>query len=127
VARRRREGPPEAAAIRTRADFDRGLKAAGDQQLVVINFGASWCGECRKFAPFVGQLVSQFASESPMRVRFFKIDVDQSDELVNSLKPSALPCFLFFVSGKKVDTLVGAQQTVLRKKVVKHAKGIAGI
>ena len=112
--------------MRTRADFDRTIRAAGELQLVVVNFGASWCGECRKFAPFVAQLTSQLAQESPARVRFCKVDVDQSDELVNSLKPSALPCFLFFVGGKKVDTLVGAQQTVLRKKVVKHAKGMAG-
>ena len=113
------KGVSETALI-SRADFDRTIKAAGDQ-LVVVNLGASWCGVCNKFAPFVAQLTSQFSSASPARVLFCKVDVDQSDELVNFLKPSALPCFIFFVRGKKVDTLVGAQQTALRKKVLKHS------
>ena len=115
----KKSGNSGTPSLRTRADFDRMIKAAGEQ-LVVVNFGAAWCGECRKFAPFVAQLSAQFSSESPSRALFVKVDVDQSDELVSALKPSALPCFLFFVRGKKVDTLVGAQQTVLRKKVVKH-------
>ena len=58
----------------------------------------------------------------PLRLATAQVDVDASPELTSTYGASALPLFVFLVRGKKVDTLVGAQQTALKKKVVKHSK-----
>ena len=51
----------------------------------------------------------------------YTVDVDESPDLTNFYGASALPLFVFLVDGKKVDTLIGAQQTALKKKILKHA------
>ena len=48
--------------------------------------------------------------------------MDASPELTDSFGATALPLFVFLIGGKKVDSMVGAQQTALKKKVVKHSK-----
>jgi len=114
------EAAPGSSAVRllrSREDLDRVVRAAGNAALVVLEFGASWCRECTKAAPFYEQL----ALKEPGSV-FCRVDVDTSDELTSAFGASALPLFVFLRRGKKVDSLVGAQQTALRKKVLKHAK-----
>ena len=48
------------------------------------------------------------------------VDVDEAAELATAYGASALPLFVLLRGGKKVETLVGAQKTALRKAVVKH-------
>ena len=50
------------------------------------------------------------------------MDVDQSEQLKTQWNVPALPHFVFLKGGKKIDCLTGAQNTVLRKKVIKHSK-----
>jgi thioredoxin-like negative regulator of GroEL len=53
-------------------------------------------------------------------VVFVAIDVDASPALATKYGATALPLFVLLKNGKKIDTLVGAQQTNLRKKIIKH-------
>ena len=90
--------------------------------LIVLNFTATWCSVCRKIAPFWEKLPTDAKiNGTGTTVRLYKVDVDASPDLTNFYGASALPLFIFLVDGKKVDTLVGAQQTALRKKILKHA------
>ena len=72
---------------------------------------------CKKVNPFYDKLASE-----QKQVSFWKVDVDKSEQLVSQWNPPALPFFVFLRDGKKVDTLLGAQNTVLRKKVIKYSK-----
>eukprot|EP00040_Diaphanoeca_grandis_P028823 m.167579 g.167579 ORF g.167579 m.167579 type:complete len:123 (+) comp31467_c0_seq5:1070-1438(+) len=88
--------------------------------LIVLDFTATWCGVCKKINPFLTTLARDYtASES---VSFFAVDVDTAKELSNQYNPPAVPFFVFLKDGKKVDTLLGAKQTDLRRKVLKYAK-----
>jgi thioredoxin-like negative regulator of GroEL len=49
------------------------------------------------------------------------VDVDESPDLTTLYGASQLPLFVFLKRGKKIDSLVGAQNTALRKKVLKLA------
>jgi thioredoxin-like negative regulator of GroEL len=92
------------------------VRAAGER-LVVLELTADWCHECVKIAPFFERLAGEQADAS-----FCAVDVDASRELSEAFGASALPLFVFLRRGKTVGALVGAQQTALRKKVLRHAR-----
>lgn len=73
------------------------------QGAVVIDFFATWCGPCKRIAPFFEKL-----AESVKSVSFFKVDVDESPDLVNEFDVSAMPTFVFLKDGKEVKRVEGA-------------------
>ncbi|VEU34741.1 unnamed protein product [Pseudo-nitzschia multistriata] len=129
--RRGANASPNPPVLSSREDLDRALRDAAAKasesdkkkgSLVVLEFTAEWCTVCQKIAPFWRGLGSDAKVVSADRlVALYTIDVDASPDLTNSFGASGLPLFVFLVDGKKVDSLVGAQQTALRKMVLKHA------
>ena len=96
-------------------EFNEALTAAGDK-LVVVDFFATWCIPCKKIAPFLEEL-----AEAHEGVVFLKVDVDQLEDTAAEQDISAMPTFLFFKNGKKVDELVGASKDALQAAVEKLA------
>lgn len=70
---------------------------------VLVDFWAPWCGPCRRVAPMVDELAQQYAG----RVKFVKIDVDQSQELAGGYGVNSIPTLMIFKSGEVVDRFVG--------------------
>lgn len=75
---------------------------------VVIDFFATWCGPCKRIAPAFEKL-----AESITSIQFFKVDVDESPELVNQFDISAMPTFVFLKDGKEVRRVEGADMAGL--------------
>ena len=94
------------------------LNAAGDK-LVVVDFFATWCPPCKMIAPKLEEM-----SQSMANVVFLKVDVDQNDEASQHYGIEAMPTFLYFKSGKKVDTLTGANESKLKALVDKHSNSL---
>jgi thioredoxin 1 len=61
-----------------------------------------------------------FCSQEMSDVVFLKVDVDELGDTAARLDVSAMPTFLFFKGGNKVDTLVGADTGKLKALVDKH-------
>ena len=91
--------------------------AVGTGGLVVVQYTAKWCGQCRKIGPFFS---AALPAEFP-HLRFASIDVDACAEAAGRAGAEKLPLFELLIGGNRVDTLVGAQQTALRRLVAKHA------
>ena len=104
--------------IVNREELDQAVKDAG-QQLVVLNFGAKWCEVCKKIEHFYAQLGTD-PKVVETGAQLYAIDVDLSPDLTSS-GMSQLPLFVFLKKGKKVDSLVGAQNTARRNKILKLA------
>ncbi|KAF8534719.1 thioredoxin-like protein [Trichophaea hybrida] len=103
--------------ISTREQYDNVLEKAGDK-LVVIDFFATWCGPCKIIAPQVEKLSKEFEE-----VEFYKLDVDEHQQIAAELAVRAMPTFLFFKNGKKLtDDVVGANVKALRAAIEKHRK-----
>lgn len=87
-------------------------------QLLVIDFSASWCGPCKSFEPAVRHMAVKFTD-----VSFVKVDVDELPEVAKEFDVTAMPTFVLMKNGKEVDRIVGAKQDELENKVTKHRGG----
>lgn len=83
--------------------------------LMVIDAYATWCGPCKVMAPEVVKFSKQYPD-----ARFYKIDVDELSELAQELEVRAMPTFLLFKDGVKVETVVGANPKALETAIQKH-------
>jgi thioredoxin 1 len=76
---------------------------------VVVEFGAVWCGPCQMMEPVLKELASDFHG----KVRFCKVDVDQSprtsDKLVGG---GGIPLLLVFKKGEVIARQPGYSHTL---------------
>lgn len=100
--------------IRDDPHFQGELHNAGTK-LVVVDFTASWCGPCKRIAPFFEELSTKY----PNAV-FLKVDVDECTETAGSNNVSAMPTFIFFRNKTKVDRMQGADTEQLENKVKQY-------
>ncbi|KAL3885560.1 hypothetical protein ACJMK2_025611 [Sinanodonta woodiana] len=97
--------------IKSDAEWDVEMTAAGTK-LVVVDFYADWCGPCRKIAPKFAEFVTKYP-----RAVFFKVDVDECQELAQREGISAMPTFNFYKNKVKVDSQRGADENALEEKI----------
>ncbi|HEY7768363.1 thioredoxin [Longimicrobium sp.] len=76
----------------------------GAQGLVLVDFGAAWCGPCRMMDPAVKQIAGDYAG----RVKVAKVDTDANLQVSTRFNIRSLPTFLIFRDGKVVDQVIGA-------------------
>ena len=77
---------------------------------VVIDCLATWCGPCKRVAPLLHDLARQRPD-----VALVMIDVDKAEqELVSHLSVASLPTVLFYARGKQVQKIVGAKLDDIR-------------
>lgn len=73
------------------------------QTPVVVEFYATWCGPCRQLAPLLDTVAGGYSG----RIKFVKVNVDESPGLAQNYEVQAIPLVLFFKGGKLTDRLVG--------------------
>ncbi|TFL06553.1 thioredoxin [Pterulicium gracile] len=101
----------EVTAIQSFADFK---SLIASDKPVVIDFWATWCGPCRVISPIFATL-----SEKYTNVAFFKVDIDEQPEIAQEVGIRAMPTFVVFKNGEKIDELVGASPPKLEELLVK--------
>merc|ERR1719422_1086228 len=100
--------------IKDDGHFQAQLAAAGPK-LVVVDFTASWCGPCKRIAPFFEELSTKYS-----RAVFLKVDVDECQETAAAQGVSAMPTFIFFRNKTKIDKIQGADNKALEEKIKQH-------
>lgn len=78
------------------------LEAKG---VVVVDFGANWCGPCKSLLPILDEVVSEDSSK-----KIVKVDIDEQEELAKEYKIMSVPTLLVFKNGEVVDKSVGLIQ-----------------
>ena len=70
---------------------------------VVIDFWATWCGPCRRVAPIIEELATEYEGRAVVG----KVDVEDQDELVAQFGIRNIPTVVFIKDGQLVDKIVG--------------------
>jgi thioredoxin 1 len=88
--------------------------AKQEDLLIIMEFGANWCGPCKVIAPIIEEIYKEYEG----KVVIGKMDVDN-----NVLTPAKygirnIPTILFFKNGELVDKQVGAgPKTIITGKI----------
>ena len=72
-------------------------------QVVVVDFWASWCGPCKMLTPIMEEL----SEEMSKNAIFAKVNVDENPVLSQKYKVVSIPTVLIFKNGEAIDTMVG--------------------
>ncbi|KAI5813318.1 thioredoxin TrxA [Pyronema omphalodes] len=102
--------------IQNHEDFKAKVQTPGTGRLAVVDFFATWCGPCKVIAPQLEKMSEEFKD-----VDFYKVDVDENASVAGELAVRAMPTFMFFKDGQKLeDEVVGANIKAVRSAIEKH-------
>ena len=79
-------------------DFDKKI----EKGKVLVDFFATWCGPCRMLSPVVDEL-----SKEVKDYEFYKVDVDENEDLAARFGIMTIPTLLIFKDGELKKTNVG--------------------
>jgi len=85
--------------IKTAAQF----KSLLNHPKVVVFFGATWCGPCKKVTPEITTLAAKFDA-----IRFAKVDVEEHENIAEGFSVVSLPTFVFFQGGVETARVLGS-------------------
>jgi putative thioredoxin len=77
---------------------------ASNDQPVIVDFWAPWCGPCKTLGPALEKAVR----DARGAVRMVKINVDENQELAQQMRIQSIPAVYAFKNGRPVDGFVGA-------------------
>ena len=97
----------------TDSNFDQETKAG----VVLVDFWAEWCGPCRRLAPTVDALATEFDG----RATVAKLNVDENPSVPGRYMIRGIPTLLLFKNGQLEETMVGlAPKEDIAKLIEKH-------
>lgn len=67
----------------------------------IIDFSATWCGPCKRMKPYF-EKAATFVQSINLDVKFFEIDVDESEEIAQDFEVSCMPTLVLIKNGEIV-------------------------
>lgn len=90
-----------------------------DNEIILLDFWADWCGPCKQFAPVFEQ-----ASEANPDIAFGKIDTEAQQQLAGLFAISSIPTLVAFRQGIVVFAQPGALAAPQLEQVITAVKGL---
>ncbi len=80
---------------------------------VVVDLFANWCGPCKMLGPILEELSNEKKDYS-----FYKVDVDNDEDLAREFGVMSIPTLLIFENGELREKLVGFKSKEELEKVL---------
>jgi thioredoxin 1 len=90
-----------------------------DDQILFVDFWASWCGPCRQFAP-----TYEAASEVNPDITFGSVNTEEQQELASAAGISSIPTLMAFRDGILVFAQPGALPPTALDQVINGVRGL---
>lgn len=100
----------------TSADFE---KTITDNEIVFVDFWATWCGPCRAFGP-----TFEAASEENPDIIFGKVDIDANQDLASAAGIQAVPTLMIAKQGQIIFKQAGALRAEDLDDLIAQAKAL---
>lgn len=78
-------------------------KALTQDQLMMVDFWADWCGPCKMLGPVIEDLAAKYDGKALVG----KVNVDDEPQLAQRYGVMSIPTVIFLKNGKEIDRKVG--------------------
>ncbi|HHE47268.1 MAG TPA: thiol reductase thioredoxin [Bacteroidetes bacterium] len=97
------------------AEFE--AEVIGSDCLTLVDFGAEWCGPCKKLHPVMNELAADYDG----KIKVVEVDVGVSPQSAMKFGVTSVPQLLFFKNGIVRETVVGLlPRSKIEEKIDKY-------
>ena len=98
------------------ANFEQTIKG---NEIVFVDFWASWCGPCRQFAP-----VYEAAAEANDDLVFGSVNTEEEQQLAAAARVSSIPTLMAFKGGVLVFNQAGGLPAPALDELIAAVRGL---
>lgn len=78
----------------------------------VIDCHATWCGPCKRIAPFFKELSTTYTD-----IVFLKVDIDEAVDITEKFNINSVPTFLYINNGEEIGRVSEASAEKIEKQI----------
>ncbi|CDH53160.1 predicted protein [Lichtheimia corymbifera JMRC:FSU:9682] len=87
-------------------------EAIEKNEKIVFDFHAEWCGPCKLIGPKFENFAKEYTG-----IAYAQVDVDAVPDVAAEAEVRAMPTFVFYHKGTKVNDVVGANAAKLEEAI----------
>ncbi len=92
------------------SDFKKAIEKQGK---ILIDCYAPWCGPCKLLSPIIDELAEEIDT-----CKFYKINVDDAEEIAREYGIMSIPTILIFENGELKNKSIGFKQKEELKELI---------